>query len=81
MQCVRQHAATLVSRTTDTENPNTPAGAESAMGAARDPAEQRRHLVKNTAFYSLATGLSRIAGLVREIVAASKFGVTGPIVR
>src|SRR3954465_16061422 len=44
-----------------------------------DAAEQRRHLVKNTAFYSAATGLSRIAGLVREIVAASKFGVTGPM--
>jgi putative peptidoglycan lipid II flippase len=39
----------------------------------------RRHLVLNTAFYSVATGLSRIAGLVREIVAASKFGVTGPM--
>src|SRR3954454_7364034 len=44
-----------------------------------DAAEQRRHLVVNTAFYSLATGLSRIAGLVREIVAASRFGVTGPM--
>jgi putative peptidoglycan lipid II flippase len=44
-----------------------------------DAAEQRRHLVKNTAFYSAATGLSRIAGLAREIVAASKFGITGPM--
>jgi putative peptidoglycan lipid II flippase len=44
-----------------------------------DAAEQRRHLVVNTAFYSVATGLSRIAGLVREIVAASRFGVTGPM--
>src|SRR5690349_11759513 len=44
-----------------------------------DAAEQRRHLVKNTAFFSAATGLSRIAGLAREIVAASKFGVTGPM--
>jgi len=46
---------------------------------ARDASEQRRHLVRNTAFYSFATGLSRIAGLVREITAASKFGVTGPM--
>jgi putative peptidoglycan lipid II flippase len=44
-----------------------------------DAAEQRRHLVVNTAFYSAATGLSRIAGLAREIVAASKFGITGPM--
>jgi putative peptidoglycan lipid II flippase len=68
-----------VSRTTDTEKPNMSAGAEAAVVPARDPAEQRRHLIKNTAFYSLATGLSRVAGLVREIVAASKFGVTGPM--
>ena len=59
-----------MSDATDTELQTTP---------ARDAAEQRRHLVKNTAFYSLATGMSRIAGLVREIVAASKFGVTGPM--
>jgi putative peptidoglycan lipid II flippase len=31
----------------------------------------------NTAFFSLATGLSRVAGLVREVVAASYFGVSG----
>src|SRR5690242_1848258 len=44
-----------------------------------DAAEQRRHLVKNTAFFSFATALSRIAGLAREVVAASKFGITGPM--
>ena len=59
-----------MSNATDTESRTTP---------ARDASEHRRRLVKNTAFYSLATGLSRIAGLVREIVAASKFGVTGPM--
>ena len=43
-----------------------------------DPAPQRgRRLALNTAFFSFATGLSRVAGLVREIVAASYFGVTG----
>jgi putative peptidoglycan lipid II flippase len=36
-----------------------------------------RRLALSTAFFSAATGLSRIAGLVREIVAASYFGVTG----
>ena len=55
-----------------------PPGADQALPPL-DPAAQRRHLVKNTAFYSAATGLSRIAGLVREIVAASRFGVTGPM--
>jgi putative peptidoglycan lipid II flippase len=36
-------------------------------------------LGRSTAFFSVATGLSRLAGLVREIVAASYFGVKGPM--
>jgi putative peptidoglycan lipid II flippase len=58
-----------------------PPGAEQAPAPLPEPGtpEHRRHLVVNTAFYSAATGLSRIAGLVREILAASKFGVTGPM--
>jgi putative peptidoglycan lipid II flippase len=36
-----------------------------------------RRLARNTAFFSFATGLSRVFGLVREVVAASYFGVTG----
>jgi putative peptidoglycan lipid II flippase len=36
-----------------------------------------RRLARNTAFFSFATGLSRVLGLVREIVAASYFGVSG----
>ncbi|MGZ5334741.1 MAG: murein biosynthesis integral membrane protein MurJ [Solirubrobacterales bacterium] len=33
----------------------------------------------STAFFSIATAASRVAGLVREIVAAGYFGVTGPM--
>jgi putative peptidoglycan lipid II flippase len=40
---------------------------------------ERRRLAWSTAIFSLATGLSRILGLVREIVAKYYFGVTGPI--
>ncbi len=36
-----------------------------------------RRLAVSTAFFSIATGVSRIAGLVREIIAASYFGVSG----
>ena len=43
------------------------------------PAPRAGRLALSTAFFSLATGLSRIAGLVREIVAASYFGVKGPM--
>ncbi len=35
-------------------------------------------VARNTAIFSIATGISRIAGLVREIVAASFFGTGGP---
>jgi putative peptidoglycan lipid II flippase len=52
----------------------------SVAGAApADEEASRRRLALSTAFFSIATGLSRIAGLVREIVAASYFGVKGPM--
>jgi putative peptidoglycan lipid II flippase len=35
-------------------------------------------IARNTAIFSIATGVSRVAGLVREIVAASFFGTKGP---
>jgi putative peptidoglycan lipid II flippase len=35
-------------------------------------------VARNTAIFSVFTGLSRIAGLAREIAAAAYFGVTGP---
>jgi putative peptidoglycan lipid II flippase len=38
----------------------------------------RRRVSVNTAIFAIATGLSRIAGLGREIVAASYFGTSGP---
>jgi putative peptidoglycan lipid II flippase len=40
------------------------------------PAPRQRRLARNTAVFAGATGLSRIAGLVREIVAASYFGTS-----
>jgi putative peptidoglycan lipid II flippase len=57
-----------------------------AQGAAADGATEPpsgspppgRRLARNTAIFSVATGLSRIAGLVREIVASSYFGTSGP---
>src|SRR5215207_10183867 len=44
-----------------------------------EPRQRAGRLARSTAFFSFATGLSRIAGLVREIVAASYFGVKGPM--
>jgi putative peptidoglycan lipid II flippase len=44
-----------------------------------DTAATVRRLALSTAVFSAATGLSRLLGLLREIVAANYFGVRGPI--
>jgi putative peptidoglycan lipid II flippase len=41
------------------------------------PSRRRSGVMRNTAIFSIATGLSRVMGLVREIVAAAYFGTTG----
>jgi putative peptidoglycan lipid II flippase len=46
---------------------------------AQDATGPRRRLAWSTAIFSAATGLSRVLGLVREIVAANYFGARGPI--
>jgi putative peptidoglycan lipid II flippase len=46
---------------------------------APDRPGHARRLARNTAFFSLATGLSRLLGLAREVVAARYFGVTAPM--
>src|SRR3954452_2243785 len=45
-------------------------------GQAVQPRGQGRRLARSTAFFSFATGLSRVLGLAREVVAASIFGVS-----
>jgi putative peptidoglycan lipid II flippase len=51
---------------------------EPARGAAPEAPPARR-LAWSTAIFAGATGLSRVLGLVREIVARNYFGVRGPI--
>ena len=46
---------------------------------ARHAAAKPGRIARNTAIFSILTGLSRIAGLVREIVASSYFGTSGPM--
>jgi len=41
--------------------------------------QRRRRLAVSTLIFGLATGASRVLGLVREIVAATEFGVAGKI--
>jgi len=54
-----------------------PGGVPGSGGQADEHAARpHRRLARNTAIFAGATGLSRIAGLVREIVAASYFGTS-----
>jgi putative peptidoglycan lipid II flippase len=46
---------------------------------AGDTTSHRRHLARSTAIFAAATGLSRVIGLVREMVEAYLFGVQGLI--
>ena len=43
------------------------------------PGNQAGRIGRSTAFFSAATAASRIAGLVREVVAASYYGIYGPM--
>jgi len=43
------------------------------------PGQQSGRIARSTAFFSIATAASRIAGLAREIVAAGYYGVSGPM--
>ncbi len=51
-----------------------------SSGSAQEPASPAPpgRVARNTAIFSLATGISRVVGLAREIVAASFFGTKGP---
>jgi putative peptidoglycan lipid II flippase len=43
------------------------------------PKEQSGRIARSTAFFSIATAASRIAGLAREVVAAGYYGINGPV--
>jgi putative peptidoglycan lipid II flippase len=55
---------------------SAPARAE-GLAPPEGPAPAGRAAARNTAIFSILTGLSRIAGLVREIVASSYFATSG----
>ena len=84
----RGGARTIARRLSVAHEPSEHATRETAGdGGARLPSSGRRlrrptagaRIARNTAIFSIPTGLSRIAGLAREIVAASYFGTTGPV--
>jgi putative peptidoglycan lipid II flippase len=58
---------------------DTDVAVETAQEPGPEGDAESGRLGRSTAFFSVATGFSRVAGLIREIVAASYFGVTGPM--
>jgi putative peptidoglycan lipid II flippase len=49
------------------------------FGAEPAPGGQAGRIARSTAFFSIATAASRVAGLGREVVAASYYGIRGPM--
>ncbi len=43
------------------------------------PGNQAGRIARSTAFFSIATAASRVAGLAREVVAAGYYGISGPM--
>jgi putative peptidoglycan lipid II flippase len=60
-----------------TETPRSSASV--GPGATTTAADQRRGLARSGVVFSLATGVSRVLGLVRESLARSYFGISGPV--
>ena len=55
-----------------------PGAAAAGAGAPQPAPSATKGVARNTAIFSAATGLSRIAGLIREVVARGYFGTSGP---
>ena len=49
------------------------------FGGEATPGRQAGKIARSTAFFSVATAASRVAGLAREVVAAGYYGVSGPM--
>src|SRR3954452_1967692 len=56
-----------------------PSGAAATDDGRRGGNQPPRSFARNTVIFSVLTGLSRIAGLLREVLAAKYFGLGGPI--
>ena len=49
------------------------------FGSEPAPGKQAGRIARSTAFFSIATAASRVAGLAREVVAAGYYGISGPM--
>jgi putative peptidoglycan lipid II flippase len=63
---------------TSAEAPEQPLGDDAGGGGATGGGAGEERVARNTAIFSILTAFSRVAGLGREILAASYFGTGGP---
>jgi putative peptidoglycan lipid II flippase len=59
--------------------PPPPPRRRSDEGEPREGGNQAGRIARSTAFFSVATAASRVAGLGREVVAAGYYGINGPM--
>jgi putative peptidoglycan lipid II flippase len=76
-QAINSDQASLVSDVGVREAEGFDPGEE--FGAEPAPGKQAGRLARSTAFFSIATAASRVAGLAREVVAAGYYGISGPM--
>ncbi len=68
----------LEAQALDQEGLAAPITAEAPVSAAEEP-DTRRGLARSGVIFAVATGISRVIGLVREIAQAAVFGIAGPV--
>jgi putative peptidoglycan lipid II flippase len=76
-RCPRRGVRGIASHPVDSDDP--PAVSDAELEPDPEPvARPRRGVALNTLIFSVATGLSRVAGLGREVLASSYFGTSAP---
>src|SRR5919198_5160244 len=75
--CERRPPRAVASCPVSSEPTATATATAQGQAAAPPPTASARMVARNTAIFSVLTGLSRIAGLAREIVASSYFATSG----
>ncbi|HLX32071.1 MAG TPA: murein biosynthesis integral membrane protein MurJ [Gaiellaceae bacterium] len=75
----RSELAELEARALDEEAQATQISAPPPVRERPGPEGEQRSLARSGVIFSIATALSRIVGLVREIVQAALFGINGPV--
>jgi putative peptidoglycan lipid II flippase len=75
----RGELAELEALALDEEGQAAQVSAPPAPPAGAVPESSRRGLARSGVIFAIATGISRVIGLVREIAQAALFGISGPV--